>query len=89
MKQVNFKELKVKSISGKETIVDARELVAEQIYANTGGLKWKLLAEKIYKDELCVFNDEEWSLFQKAIDPENGLFNCKMMDAIEANICEK
>lgn len=89
MKKINFKELRLKSISGKEMIVDAREAVADQIYGNMGGIKCKLLAEKIFKSEVCVFEDDEWKVFERTLDPEIEFFNAKLRDAIESNIIDE
>ena len=49
MKEINFEFLELKSLSGKVEVANIKEDLAELIYSRFGGLKYKLLAEKIYK----------------------------------------
>lgn len=80
MNAVNFKELELRSLSGKVEKVDAREFVGEMIYARVPGLKGKLLAEKIYKsDGELELGDDEVELLRE-VSP--GLFSGKLADAI-------
>ena len=83
--KINFKELEVKSISGKVTKVDSREGIAEIIYDQTHGLKYKLLAERIYKSTgVMELDDTELSTLNSLL--ETDFFVNKITDAIRDNL---
>ena len=83
--KINFKELEVKSISGKVTKVDRREGIAEIIYDQTNGLKYKLLAERIYKSTgVMELDDTELSTLNSLL--ETDFFVNKITDAIRDNL---
>lgn len=83
MKKVNFEKLELRSLSGKTEEVDAREFVGEMIYARVGGLRNKLLAEKIFKSEgNCELSDEEAESLRAIAGGD--LFSSKLNDAILA-----
>lgn len=87
MKTLNFKNLQVKTISGNVTEVDLRETVAEQIYSSLGGLKTKLLAEKIYKSEGDFeIDDKEEEIFKALVSDSSEFFNNKVADAIREQL---
>lgn len=90
MKKINFKELEIKSLSGKTlAVTDKREEIAEVIYQRTGGLRFKLLAEKIYKEDICEFTDQEWEIFAKLIAPDVEVFSSSVCDAVIQAIQEE
>lgn len=83
MKKVNFEFVMMKTISGKEEVANIKELVAESIYASCSGLKYKLLAEKIYKSPSpCELEDEEVKLLAKIASMESGIFSNKVSDTL-------
>ena len=83
MKKVNFEFVMMKTISGKEEVANIKELVAESIYASCSGLKYKLLAEKIYKSPSpCELEDEEVELLAKLANMESGIFSNKVSDTL-------
>ena len=83
MKKINFEFLELKSISGKSEVANVKEMVSEQIYSHLGGLKWKLLAEKIYKSPSpCELDDTEAELLQQIVTPDAGFFSNKLSDAL-------
>ncbi|RHV92570.1 hypothetical protein DXA95_12255 [Odoribacter sp. OF09-27XD] len=87
MKTLNLKNLQVKTISGNVTEVDLRETVAEQIYSSLGGLKTKLLAEKIYKSEGDFeIDDKEEEIFKALVSDSSEFFNNKVADAIREQL---
>ena len=58
-------------------------MVADTIYSRCGGLKYKLLAEKIYKSPSpCELDDTEVELFKNLVSPESDLFSNKVSDAL-------
>ena len=81
MKKVNFEHLKLRSLSGREEEADVREFVGEMIYARLGGLRNKLLAEKIFKSSgECELDDAEAEVLREIA--EGGLFSANLGDAI-------
>ena len=83
--KINFKELEVKSLSGKVTKVDSREGIAEIIYDQTHGLKYKLLAERIYKSTgVMELDDTELNTLNSLLDTD--FFVNKITDAIRDNL---
>lgn len=73
----------MKTISGKEEVGNIKENVAESIYARCSGLKYKLLAEKIYKSPSpCELEDEEVELLAKLANMESGIFSNKVSDTL-------
>lgn len=83
MKKINFEFVVMKTISGKEEVANIKELVAESIYASCSGLKYKLLAEKIYKSPSpCELEDEEVELLAKLANMESGIFSNKVSDTL-------
>ena len=83
MKKINFEFLEVKSLSGQVEMVNVKESFAELIYSRFGGLKYKLLAEKIYKSPSpCEFDEAEVELLKGLVVPESELFSNKMADAL-------
>lgn len=83
MKKVNFEFLELKSLSGKVEVANVKESLAELIYSCRGGLKYKLLAEKIYKSTgECELDDKEVELLKSVVDPEEGLLANKYADAL-------
>ena len=79
---VDLDRLEVKSLSGVSKFMSVRETLAELIYERMGGLKFKLLAEKIYKESPCDLSDEEVSILKSFASHENGILSSKMSDAI-------
>lgn len=87
MKKLNFKQLKLKSISGQITELDLREIVAEQIYSKLGGIKFKLLAEKIYKSEGDFeIDDKQEEVIKLLVSDDSDFFNNKVADAIREQL---
>ncbi len=83
MKKINFEFLELKSLSGKPEVANVKEMVADTIYSRCGGLKYKLLAEKIYKSPSpCELDDTEVELFKNLVSPESDLFSNKVSDAL-------
>ncbi len=83
MKKINFEFVVMKTISGKEEVGNIKENVAESIYARCSGLKYKLLAEKIYKSPSpCELEDEEVELLAKLANMESGIFSNKVSDTL-------
>lgn len=81
MKQVNFEKLELKSLSGRTETADVREFVGEMIYARMGGLRNKLLAEKIFKSTgACELEDADVDALRSIA--ESGVFSAKLSDAI-------
>lgn len=87
MKTLNFRKLQLKSLAGEVTELDIREVVAEQIYSKLGGLKYKILAEKIYKsvDDFEVDEKEEEAM-KALVSDESEFFNNKVADAIREQL---
>lgn len=84
---MNFKELQLKSLSGQIIVIDVREIIAEQIYSKLGGLKFKLLAEKIYRSEGDFEIDEkEAEALGVLVADDSEFFNNKVSDAIKAQL---
>lgn len=87
MKTLNFKNLQLKSISGLITELDLREVIAEQIYSKLGGIKFKLLAEKIYKSEGDFqIDDKEEEAIKALVSDDSEFFNNKVADAIREQL---
>lgn len=83
MKKINFEFFKLKSLSGKVEVANVKENLAELIYSHLGGLKYKLLAEKIYKSPSpCELDETEVELLKRLVSPETGLFSNKLSDAL-------
>ena len=83
MKKINLEFLELKSLSGKPEVANVKEMVADTIYSRCGGLKYKLLAEKIYKSPSpCELDDTEVELFKNLVSPESDLFSNKVSDAL-------
>lgn len=83
MKKINFEFLELKSLSGRSEVANVKEMVADTIYSRCGGLKYKLLAEKIYKSPSpCELDDTEVELFKNLVSPESDLFSNKVSDAL-------
>lgn len=83
MKKVNFEFVVMKTISGKVEVDNIKEIVAESIYARCSGLKYKLLAEKIYKSPSpCELEDEDVKLLAKLASMESGIFSNKVSDTL-------
>jgi len=83
--KINFEFVVMRTISGKEEVANIKELVAESIYASCSGLKYKLLAEKIYKSPSpCELEDEEVKLLVRLASMESGIFSNKVSDALMA-----
>lgn len=83
--KINFEFVVMRTISGKEEVANIKELVAESIYASCSGLKYKLLAEKIYKSPSpCELEDEEMKLLARLASMESGIFSNKVSDALMA-----
>ena len=83
--KINFEKLKVKSLSGVVTEIDSREGIEEIIYDQTPGLKYKLLAEKIYKSTGVLELDEtELNTLNSLLDTD--FFVNKITDAIRDNL---
>lgn len=83
MKKVNFEFLELKSLSGKVEVANLKEFIADQIYSMCSGLKYKLLAEKIYKSPSpCELDDEEVKSLLKLSNIESGVFSNKVADAL-------
>lgn len=81
MKKVNFERLRMRSLSGLVEEVDAREYLGEVIYARLGGLRNKLLAEKIFKSEGdCELTEEEAETLRGVLAKD--LFSAKLTDAL-------
>lgn len=79
--KINFKKLKLTSLSGEVKEMDTREAVGELIYSGANGIGYKLLAEKIYKSDGEVELDEnEGKLFVRLLDSD--FFANKLTDAI-------
>ena len=69
MKEINFEFLELKSLSGKVEVANIKEDLAELIYSRFGGLKYKLLAEKIYKSPSpCELDEGEVELLTHHAD---------------------
>ena len=84
MKKINFEFLKLKSLSGKVEVANIKEELAELIYSRFGGLKYKLLAEKIYKSPSpCEFDKGEIEL-KGMVSPEASYLPNKVSDALMA-----
>ncbi|MEF9922985.1 MAG: hypothetical protein RR854_00225 [Muribaculaceae bacterium] len=87
MKTLNFKQLKLKSLSGQIIELDIREIIAEQIYSKLGGIKFKLLAEKIYKsDGDFEINEKEEESLNALVSDDSDFFNNKVADAIREQL---
>lgn len=87
MKTINFEKFELKSLSGRIDVLDVKEAFAELIYAHLGGLKYKLLAEKIYKSNGdCELDDLECELLATIAAPESGYLSNKFADAIRKKI---
>lgn len=83
MKKIDFEFLEVKSLSGKVEVTNVKEDIAELIYSRLGGLRYKLLAEKIYKSPSpCELDDSEVELLKGLVSPESNLFCNKLSDAL-------
>ena len=83
--KINFEFVVMRTSSGKEDVGNIKELVAESIYASCSGLKYKLLAEKIYKSPSpCELEDEEVKLLARLASIESGIFSNKVSDALMA-----
>lgn len=81
MKKINFKKLRLTSLSGEVKEMDSREAIGEMIYSGAHGIGYKLLAEKVYKSEGEIELDEkERDLLEKLLD--NDFFPNKLTDAI-------
>lgn len=79
--KINFKKLKLTSLSGEVKEMDTREAVGELIYSGANGIGYKLLAEKIYKSDGEVELDEnEGKLLVHLLDSD--FFTNKLTDAI-------
>ena len=88
--KINFEFVVMKTISGNEEVGNIKELVAESIYARCGGLKYKLLAEKIYKaPSPCELEDEEVELLARLARAESGIFSNKVADALTGLLGER
>lgn len=85
MKKVNFEFVVMRTISGKEEVGNIKEDLAELIYSRFGGLKYKLLAEKIYKSPSpCELDEGEVELLKGVVSPEAGYLPNKFSDALMA-----
>ena len=85
MKKINFDFFKFKSLSGKVEVANIKEELAELIYSRFGGLKYKLLAEKIYKSPSpCEFDKGEIELLKGMVSPEASYLPNKVSDALMA-----
>ena len=85
MKKINFEYLKFKSLSGKVEVANIKEELAEIIYYRFGGLKYKLLAEKIYKSPSpCEFDKGDIELLKGMVSPEASYLPNKVSDALMA-----
>ena len=85
MKEINFEFLELKSLSGKVEVANIKEDLAELIYSRFGGLKYKLLAEKIYKSPSPYELDEgEVELLKGMVSPETSYLPNKVSDALMA-----
>lgn len=83
MKKINFELIELKSLSGRSEMVNVKESLAELIYSRLGGLKNKLLAEKIYKSSgPCELEETEVELLKGLVAPETELFSNKLADAL-------
>lgn len=83
--KINFKELETRALSGNVSTGDARELVGELIYSGANGLKYKMLAEKIYKSDGEIELDEkEVGLLNNLLDQD--FFTSRLTDAIRDNL---
>ena len=81
MKEINFEFLELKSLSGKVEVANIKEDLAELIYSRFGGLKYKLLAEKIYKSPSPC---ELVELLKGMVSPETSYLPNKVSDALMA-----
>ena len=79
---VDLDNLEVKSLSGVSKFMSVRETLAELIYERMGGLKFKLLAEKIYKESPCDLSDEEVNILKSFASHDSGILSAKISDAI-------
>ena len=77
--KINFKELNLYSLSGEVKEMDTREAIGELIYSGTNGIGYKLLAEKIYKSDGEV-DENEVKLLVRLLDGD--FFTNKLTDAI-------
>ena len=83
MGKINFEFLELKSLSGKVEVANVKEDLSELIYSRMSGLKWKLLAEKIYKSASpCELDDSEVEILKQLASPDSGLFSNKLADAL-------
>lgn len=83
MRKINFEFLELKSLSGFVEVANVKESLAELIYSRLGGLKYKLLAEKIYKSRgNCELDDNEVELLKELASPESEFFSNKLSDAL-------
>lgn len=83
MKEINFEFLELKSLSGKVEVANIKEDLAELIYSSFGGLKYKLLAEKIYKSSSpCELDEGEVGLLRGMVSPESAWLPNKVADAL-------
>lgn len=87
--KVNFEFLKTRKLSGDIQIINIRESLAELIYERFAGLKYKLLAEKIYKETPCELTDIEIDLLKSIANHDNGILSAKIVDAINEALIEK
>lgn len=80
----------MKSLSGQSEVANIKESMAELIYSRMGGLKWKLLAEKIYKSPSpCELDDNEVGLLEQLVTPESEFFSNKLSDALRELLEER
>lgn len=85
--KINFEFLELKSLSGKVEVANIKEDLAELIYSRFGGLKYKLLAEKIYKSPSpCELDEREVELLKGIASPETGYLPNKVSDALIASL---
>ena len=85
MKEIIFEFLELKSLSGKVEVANIKEDLAELIYSRFGGLKYKLLAEKIYKSPSpCELDEGEVELLKGMVSPETSYLPNKVSDALMA-----
>ena len=85
MKEINFEFLELKGLSGKVEVANIKEDLAELIYSRFGGLKYKLLAEKIYKSPSpCELDEGEVELLKGMVSPETSYLPNKVSDALMA-----
>lgn len=87
MKKINFEAIPVKNLAGSVMVLNMKESLAELIYTRFGGLKYKLLAEKIYKsDGECELDERECELLAAVVAPESDYLGNKYSDAIREKL---